>query len=114
MSARFSIFQWHWQLPTYDGTKSYQNLLVGVYGGVNDGSNRDSIIQQKPINLIHNGFYDYDSGGIGGRNNVGYYWRPSSVSADNARSLYFHSTYLSPLGYGNDKGLGFSLRCLVR
>ena len=104
------------QLPTYDGTKSYQNLLVEVYGGT-DGylldSNLDVIIQNNPISFIRSGRYYYGSGSIVDRSNESFYWGLIPVSDTYARYLYFYSTYLNPQS-SNYKGNGFSFRCLVR
>ena len=108
----------HWQLPTYDGTKSYQNLLIGVYGETWnsnwqnwDDSHKDTVLQQEPTNLIRGG--RYYSGNIATRNNEGYFWTYQSILAADSGSLRFHSTALYPSN-ANAKGHGFSLRCLVR
>ena len=103
------------QLPTYDGTKSYQNLLVGVYGGQYvDGSmgiNRaDAFLQQLPTNLIRSGYYSYKSGSIGNSN--GNYWELQAHSITNTKYLVFNDNLLSPR-FNDNKGVGYSLRCLV-
>ena len=99
------------QLPTYDGTKSYQNLLVGVYGGIDIGNNRDAILRRKPSNFVNAGDYHYNGylGGRGGNN----YWLSVTRSSIVAANLYFTSNYFNPQE-GYQKGSGFSLRCLGR
>ena len=103
-----------WQLPTYDGTKSYQNLLVEVYGMVTSNrANYDTEIQQNPLNFIRSGNYGYSSGDVSNRSIRGIYWLPRIESANSARFLYFYSTHLYAAD-NYDKGSGYSLRCLVR
>ena len=116
LSAKVSIFGW--QLPTYSGTKSYQNLLVEVYGGTSgtlSGSHLDAIIQNNPTSFVRSGAYRFDSGSLTyyPRTNYGFFWEATPYSATNARYLYFYSTYLTPQNNSN-KGNGISLRCLVR
>ena len=105
-----------WQLPTYDGTKSYQNLLVGVYGGQEGidwlSTRLDTVTQNIPINLIRNGYYKYDSGSISSRNNYGYYWWLQASSNMLAMHLRLNATALYSQHHSH-KGAGYSLRCLV-
>ena len=107
-----------WQLPTYDSTKSYQNLLVEVYGGQESNGtigrtiNSDSVIQFSSISFIRSGYYSYSSGGISVRDSNGYLWELEAVLTIAARILYFNSTYLYPQNT-TYKGSGFPLRCLV-
>ena len=111
-----------WQLPTYDGTKSYQNLLVGVYGMVSYGlinygkyDKADSQIQSTPLDLIRSGTYSYTSGYINNRSDEGHYWQPIVYSEFNVRYLSFYVTLLYPQDGGwYHKGYGMPLRCLVR
>ena len=104
-----------WQLPTYNGTKSYQNLLVGVYEMRTgyDKINSDLQIQSLPISFIRSGYYTYNSGTIISRNNYGIYWTSLVGGPINANRLYFDSTALVPSS-NLDKGRGYTLRCLVR
>ena len=106
------------QLPTYDGTKSYQNLLVGVYGGVDSNgelleSHLDAVIHNKPLNSVRGGYYERSNGGINVRNGRGYYWRLDSSSDNSAGHLLAYSTYFNSQN-AHFKGHGMALRCLVR
>ena len=107
------------QLPTYDGTKSYQNLLVGVYGMESTGTTvklrYDTELQQNPLDFIRSGSYSYISGNINARDSSGYYWESRAGSITNTWRMRFDSIYFGAqyLNYG-DKGNGLSVRCLVR
>ena len=108
----------HWQLPTYNGTKSYQNLLVEVYGKQTSDSlgffdRADAQVHFSPIYMGREGEYSYISGKATNRGTDGTLWQSTSHSASNAKDLVFHSTFLGTL-YASDKGRGYSLRCLVR
>ena len=106
------------QLPTYDGTKSYQNLLVGVYGGQEGANwlpniNLDTITQSVPISLVRSGYYDYKAGNVNSRNIAGNYWESRVSSESYADRLNFDIASLLPqINY--IKSQGFQLRCLVR
>ena len=100
------------QLPTYNGTKSYQNLLVEVYGIDMGSGKKDYYLQIKPTNLIRGGLYNYGSGGITNDKYSGFYWESRSYTIIYAWSLYFSYGGLNSQN-GNNKGMGFSLRCLV-
>ena len=104
------------QLPTYDGTKSYQNLLVGVYGIAWNSNwkewnetHMDAPPQQKPISFIRSGWYS--SGNIGRLSTDGYYWHLRANSDITVSISWFVSAALYPQGT-NGKGYGHSLRCL--
>ena len=107
------------QLPTYDGTKSYQNLLVEVYEltEASDPSkykiNTDSQLHFIPISLVHNGRYYFSDGET---HDFGYtfYWQ-SSRAYDATQSFTLHtcSSYIFPV-YSYARGYGQSLRCLGR
>ena len=104
-----------WQLPTYDGTKSYQNLLVGVYkiepGNTTTKPKYDTEIQIMPLDLIHSGNYDYNFGSAKTDKEYGYYWEQRTNSIMEARNLYFRSINFNPQSSRN-KGYGLALRCL--
>ena len=72
--------------------------------------NSDSIAQSLPLNFARGGDYNYNSGNVGNRNNVGYYWESEVYSSISVRYLVFYSTNWDASAKGN----GFSLRCLVR
>ena len=100
------------QLPTYDGTKSYQNLLVEVYGGKDIGDNRDTIIQNMPANFIRSGNYS-SSGTIVRRNSSGRYWYDQVYTNKTAFGLSFGDTNLDPR-VADNRDNGYTVRCLVR
>ena len=81
-----------------------------------NGTRLDTAINNSPTDFIRNGRYDYSSGNIGDRNNGGWYWESRTVSIINAWNLGFnYSTYLyTQLESPGQKGLGKSIRCLVR
>ena len=112
-SLRYLVRQGHWQLPTYDGTKSYQNLLVEVYGisesysAVGVKINSDSSIQFPPFNFIRSGFYIYSSG------QTNFAWRGSFWYSTISVDLLFNSDTLRTQD-SSAKGFGLTLRCLVR
>ena len=107
------------QLPTYDGTKSYQNLLVGVYGGQESKgnlftTNSDSIIHFQPIAFIRGGNYNCSSGSINNLlSSFGTYWESRAYLTDLAWYFNLNFTTLDSQA-GSPKGNGYSLRCLVR
>ena len=106
-----------WQLPTYNGTKSYQNLLVEVYGGVGSSlknSRVGVITQNKPVNFILSGVYYHDSGtGRETALNDSTLWTKDS-KVGRQQSQEFGAT-IQMLGATHDgtRGFGFSFRCLV-
>ena len=112
------VFDLAWQLPTHNGTKSYQNLLVGVYGGQESNTtletiNSDSITQLLPFSFAHSGRYSYSTGVLSSRGSYGYYQKAAAHSAVSISSTNFTSTSLNPQDTAS-KGTGTSLRCLVR
>ena len=106
-----------WRLPTYNGTKSYQNLLVGVYETRTastswNGYKLDTQINKNPLSLIRNGYYIYSSGEIYDRTGQGLYLQSKAISADNIGVLHFTPGRLGTQN-GFYKGNGYSIRCLV-
>ena len=59
------------------------------------------------------GNYNYANGGINNQRSNGNFWEGQANSTTNARNLNFNSTNLNPQNT-NNKGNGFSVRCLVR
>ena len=110
-----------WQLPTYSGTKSYQNLLGEVYGITSEnrdwqiwnGSYMGTTLQGIPISFILNGIYSHDTGSINNLNSYGYYSESNSSSTIYSYMLRFYSTGINTLGI-SPRGTGQSLRCLIR
>ena len=102
------------QLPTYDGTKSYQNLLVGVYEMTTSNRiNYDTEVQRIPLDFIRGGYYWHVNGRISDKTDLGRYWGVVSNSSTSAQSFGFGSVLLDPQ-HTNGKGVGLFLRCLVR
>ena len=97
----------------YSDTKSYQNLLVDVYGGENSyfaSTSFSSSVLRSPIQLGYGNIYRFYDGNFNYSN--GSYWL--SVVANNTRAhfLYFYSGYLRAIN-AYDKGAGMPIRCLV-
>ena len=100
---------------TYSGAKSYQNLLVDVYGGTDYKhlgftDNEDSILLMPVFTFTRSGFYNAD---VSSQQSNGYFWERDGSEESMARNLIFYGTLMYPQNYGY-RGLGFSLRCLVR
>ena len=105
-----------WQLPTYSGTKSYQNLLVEVYGGTevyNFKGNFDSLAQLTPMNFARSGVYNGSAGSTSHTTSAGRYVQARVNSKGDFMTLTFFDNYMQ-LGFPYNKGYGFSLRCLGR
>ena len=105
--------KYSWQLPSYSGTKSYQNLLVDVYGGVENVPN-GSIAAIIPINFTLSGAYYYDSGNHKLSEVDSTMWTRSRDYIKSGQPYEFGSTDKS-FGKTHDGswGFGFALRCLV-
>ena len=105
------------QLPTYDGTKSYQNLLVEVYetsysdGWITDSRNFGGEILIS--SLTRSGRYSHIYGSATYLGSEGYYFTKTAYNSAYTASLAFSGTS-SIIMYTGDKGYGFKLRCLVR
>ena len=100
-----------WILATYDGNKSYKNLIIDVYGRENANPNRDTGILYLPLSFLRSGNYNYSNGNKDNRGSDGYYWESRIASATYSNYLYFNSARLGPQN-GTSRGHGFSVRCL--
>ena len=100
----------------YSGTKSYQNLLVDVYGGTGfyDGlrytPNVSTIAQNGAMRFTYPGIY-YGSDPHNQTYN-GYFWTNYGEGNSSARYLDLSSTVLLPYNI-RSKGEGYAIRCLV-
>ena len=113
-NATDSICPKGWQLPTYSGDKSFNNLFVNgdlSYGMSNSGSTRDFGLLSAPLSYVRSGYYNWDSTGLGYRGSYGYYWSLRSYSTTYSYSLVFYSSGLGPQNY-NSRGHGFAVRCV--
>ena len=104
-------------LLSYSGTKSYQNLLVDVYGGTSESyanSALASIVFQSPFNFTRSGFrhFNRNDNGSDGSGVTGYFWLAEYYNSRAARIMYHDSDRLSPATL-ESKGFGFTVRCLV-
>ncbi len=96
-----------WRLPTYDGDKSYQNLVntQGLTAGTSGN------IQSSPTYFAYGGGWYGSSSSAGG---YGAYWSSVVGSSSNSYPLYFAGDgYLRSHYYGF-RTSGYSLRCVDR
>ena len=99
---------------SHSGTKSYQNLLVDVYGGERtSGASSESFNLDSPFNFTRTGYYNITAGDLTSESLAGSFWENEIYYENHARLLRFYRNELIPQ-YANGKGYGFSLRYLVR
>ena len=115
-TAEDSICPKGWMLPTYDGNKSYYNLITNVYGGINrnpalSNSQADGYILQQPLSFLRSGNYSWESASRNSRGSYGHYWESRFYSSTSSYYLSFSSTDLYPQN-DNYRGRGISVRCL--
>ena len=114
-----------WKLAEYEGSGSYQTLIVNVYGQTRytsstAGSNADSGIQHNPLSFLRGGYYEYSNGRLYNGGSNGYYWESKDHNSSGVRGLVFASGRLDPqFTWASGiaflyKGSGFSIRCVVR
>lgn len=102
-----------WKLPggntvSANNVVGWNSLLVDNY---KISTNSDAGIRVAPHYLLRSGFYRYDSGLILNRSLDGFYWSSTTYDTNDAHTLYFYDSHVSP-GIRNDyKGDGFSVRC---
>ena len=95
-----------WRLPTGGSGGEFQVVNNTVYAGKTDS---DSSIIGAPGLFQRSGNW-YNGFGYQGSN--GNYWSSTQLSATDARSLYFSSTYVNP-AYNDRKYGGFAVRCIA-
>ncbi|MBQ3430570.1 hypothetical protein IJG20_00485, partial [Candidatus Saccharibacteria bacterium] len=113
-NATDSICPKGWQLPTYSGDKSFNNLFVNgdlSYGMSNSGSTRDYGLLSAPLSYVRSGYYYWSSTGLNNRGSVGDYWSLRSSNTTLSSSLNFSSSSLNPQDYSR-RGYGFAVRCV--
>ena len=99
-------------LLSYSGIKSYQNLLVDVYGGTSTWGARNVFVQMTPLSFAMSGHYYWLYGGIDYQAMRSLFWTQAYASYTDAYYRYVTDTYFST--YSIAKAEGMSLRCLVR
>jgi uncharacterized protein (TIGR02145 family) len=113
-NAATSICPAGWRLPKISenefGNLFYiYNIIPTATGdGIYYADNGFNNIRRSPLWFVQSG--EIDNGNKVSSGSVGFYW---SSSAANNNSLAFNSGRVYPKN-GNNKGLGFSIRCLAR
>ena len=105
-----------WRLPSNSGSGSFYNLVLLYLGREGDTSGleeADAALQFAPLEFTRTGYYLWSSAVLGSRGSGGYFWSSRSYSSTRSYNLLFYSTYVGPQA-GDDRGRGFSLRCLAR
>ena len=114
-----------WQLPSYDGNKSYVNLTRDTYGKYKIGTyvyegdyNYNSYpaydgLDILPLSFLRSGYYGWSNGARNNRGSYGYCWGSRAASGTNAYNLNFNLNNFNPQN-NNNKGNGFSVRCVAR
>ena len=74
-------------------------------------SNNYSGQLQNPLNFNRPGNYGWSNGALDLRGTRGSFWSSVGYSSTGAHALDFYSSYFHPQN-GNDKGYGFSVRCV--
>ncbi|MBR2726000.1 hypothetical protein IKE87_01910, partial [Candidatus Saccharibacteria bacterium] len=106
-----------WRLPANSGDYSFSTLM-GSYGlpTTNQGSltsaNNYSGQLQNPLNFNRPGYYHWSNGALNGRDTNGNFWSSVGYSSADAHYLDFLSSTFHPQG-GDNKGHGFSVRCVA-
>ena len=93
-----------WRLSTNGNSNSEFQALYNNY-------NSSSTLRSNPVNLTLSGYVRSSS--RYGQGSNGYYWSSTVNSSDHAYFLYLSALYVSPAG-ANNKGDGFSVRCIAR
>ena len=115
-TALNSLCPKNWQLPTNTnptstGVKSYANLTNAYSIGSNEAGS--IALKSAPLYFVRSGIYYYNGGDIGDLGSRGFYWSSTASTATYAYHLYFYSISVYPQYY-NNRGSGFSLRCVAR
>ncbi len=110
--ATASICPKGWRLPSNSGTKSYDNLITTTYG-LDSSSDGSLVLRANPLNFNLSGIYYYGNGTMSLQGSYGRYWSSTAYSsATNAYGLSFSTSGISPQS-SNNKGRGFSVRCVA-
>ena len=113
-----------WMLPTRleDSNKSFYNLIINSYGGVEASSNRpnaDVIVLYPPLSFIRAGYYQNSSTLITNPGLTGYYWGARLHPNGGYGSVLLANSYNIANSALQSKvhlqsGLGNSVRCVSR
>ncbi len=99
-----------WRLPSKEGNKSYQNLLINSY---NTPTNSDAALLAMPLSFIHAGLYYPGGGSFSSQDSDGLLWSSAVYSSDYTYLLSLDGSTVYPQD-SNYRGYGGSVRCVVR
>ena len=106
-----------WHLPSSTGTGSYTTLVQNYVGreGNSDSANADTPILSSQLGINRSGWYDSSNGKLSNQHSYGRHWSSTAADDNNdyAAYLVFYNTRLY-FRINNNRGHGFSLRCLAR
>ena len=91
--------------------KSYANLTK-AYGIESNEAGRIAL-GLAPLYFVRSGNYNYSNGNIGTLGSDGRYWSSTASNTTNAYNLNFNGSNVNPQN-SNNRGNGFSLRCVAR
>ena len=110
--VNLSICPKGWRLPNQPGTKSYQNLLVTVYGITNNATGARKL-RTAPHNYILAGWYNYYGGVMSSQGEQGDYRTAVTYSWDvTAYALQIGANSFGATNTPN-KAHGFNVRCVA-
>ena len=108
-----SICPYGWKLPGYDGSGSYYDLNQ-KYTNKSGNHNSNTFIQMLPLSFTRSGLYIDDTGYLGFLASRGDFWSRTPHGKSRAYLLTFYpSIYLLYPQNDDERGDGFSIRCLV-
>ena len=99
-----------WRLPSKEGNKSYQNLLINSY---NTPTNSDAVLLAMPLSFIRAGLYYPGGGSFSSQDSDGLLWSSAVYSSDYTYLLSLDGSTVYPQD-SNYRGYGSSVRCVVR
>lgn len=114
-SALSSICPKGWQLPEYEGNKSWSTLIDSTYKMYYEDD--DDLLRAKPLTFVRSGFYEPGSGSISDGTSGGTGLWGNSVSpygTSYAAMLDFYPHNGSNPQNGGDRSRGFAIRCVAR
>ena len=115
-TASDSICPKGWKLPDNEGSKSFVNLIFTTYGLIDNNMASVNKASQIPLNFTRLGTYNAFNGLVSNRGKDGMWWTTTAFSpARKAISLTIaESTTRVIPQHSDDKGYGFSIRCVAR
>ena len=99
-----------WRLPSKEGNKSYQNLLINSY---NTPTNSDAALLAMPLSFVRAGYYYSGDGSFYNQGGNGVLWSSTVYSSGFTYLLRFRDSNVYPQ-YNYGRGYGGSVRCVVR